>query len=140
MLGWFLTGINPNQIQSVPVCADYCDSWFEACKDDLTCYDDWEVAYYNAAGMPNGCPVDSPCQKFSAIFADGKELCNRLWGSSYMYSTDSDNCIVMTFDNRMPNPNFRLTFPSSGSSSMDSNMMQISTTLIYLLLTVAAIN
>ena len=140
MLGWFRTGINPNQIQSVPVCADYCDSWFEACKDDLTCYDDWEVAYYNASGMPNHCPVDSSCKKFSATFADGKELCNRMWGSSYVYSTDSDNCTVMAFDNRMPNPNFRLTFPRSRSLSMDSNMIQISTKLVYLLLIVAAIN
>ena len=49
MLGYFRA--DPN-IQSVPVCADYCDRWFEACKDDFTCYDNWEEAYNEASGMP----------------------------------------------------------------------------------------
>ena len=28
-------------IQNVPVCADYCNSWFEACKNDSTCVEHW---------------------------------------------------------------------------------------------------
>ena len=142
MLGYFLA--DPN-VQSVPVCAGYCDSWFEACKDDLTCFDNWEEAYTNASGMPNHCPEDSLsfCRKFSEVFADGKELCNRMWGTSYSYSTDMDNCTVMAFDNNMTNPNYRLMFPRSGSLSTmvlgHSNVMQVSAMLVYLLLTVAVI-
>ena len=141
MLGRFLIMTDTN-VQRVPVCADYCDSWFEACKDDFTCYDNWEEAYNNASGMPNSCPEDSQCLKFSEVFADGRGLCNRMWGTSYSYSTDMDNCTVMAFDNTMPNPNYRLTFPRSGSLStmvLGSNVMQVSAMLMYLLLTVAAI-
>jgi len=32
---------SPNIPIGVPVCSDYCDAWFEACKDDLTCADEW---------------------------------------------------------------------------------------------------
>jgi len=28
---------------SVPLCADYCDAWFEACKEELTCGINWKV-------------------------------------------------------------------------------------------------
>ena len=139
MLGYFLTGTN---VQSVPVCVDYCDSWFDACKDDHTCFDNWEDAYDNASGMPNHCPEDSQCRKFSEVFADGKELCNRMWGTSYSYSTDMDNCTVMAFNNTMSNPNYRLTFPRSGGLStvvLGSNVTQVSAMLVYLLLVVATI-
>ena len=129
----------------MPVCADYCSRWFEACKDDLTCYRNWLDVINNASGMPNYCPVDSSCQKFSAIFADSKDLCNRMWGTSYNYSTNTnvvdDSCTVMTFDNRMPNPNYRLTFPSSESLSTvvlgDSNLSKVGVSAIR---TVAAIS
>ena len=131
MLGHFLSGPN---IQTMPVCAHYCDSWFEACKDDFTCFDNLEEAYLNADGMPNNCSMDSECRKFSDIFVNSRGLCNRLWGPAYVYSADVDNCIVMVFDSSMPNPNFKLTFPSSGSLSLTSNVIQVSAKLLCLLL------
>ena len=35
MLAYFQAGMT-GYIQNVPVCADYCDAWFEACKAKMT--------------------------------------------------------------------------------------------------------
>ncbi|KAJ6659556.1 hypothetical protein lerEdw1_018791 [Lerista edwardsae] len=35
---------HPNRkaaIKSVPVCKSFCDDWYEACKNDLTCVRNW---------------------------------------------------------------------------------------------------
>lgn len=129
-------------IQGVPVCSNYCDSWFEACKNDSTCFDNFEEAYINASGMPNNCR-SSQCRTFREIFVNSKGLCDRLWGPVYKYSTDLNNCTVMEFDSGMPNPNTKLTFPSSGSLStlvLGSDVIQVSAKLLYLLLTVVAVS
>ena len=53
-----------------------------------------------------------------------------IWGNSIFYSTNSDNCTVMAFDNNMANPNFKLTFPQSGSMSV----VKLGSTMIPLLM------
>ena len=40
MLGYFQIE-DTGYIKDVPVCAEYCDAWFQACKDDLTCVENW---------------------------------------------------------------------------------------------------
>ena len=131
-----------------PECASVCrllwqlvwgmQGWFHLL------YEDWEVAIGAANGMPNSCPEGSQCRTFGELFGNGQGLCNRLWGPSWNYSTDTDNCTVMAFDNSMANPNYRLTFPRSGSLStviLGSTVMQVlAILLMYLVLTVAAIN
>ena len=30
-----------NATGAIPLCASYCDEWFDACADDYTCWTDW---------------------------------------------------------------------------------------------------
>ena len=110
MLGHFEIE-NTGYIAHVPVCASYCDSWFEACKTDLTCVENWLEDFDFAENGNNSCPADSECMTFEEMYGNAEGLCNRMWGNAFFYSRDADNCTVMTFNNSMPNPNFELTFP-----------------------------
>lgn len=111
MLGYFqiaTTGF----IRGVPVCADYCDAWFEACKNDTTCVEDWLADFHFEEDRTNRCPVNSTCITFQQMYGDGRGLCNRMWGEAFVYETNQSNCTVMRFNSTQPNPNNLLTFPS----------------------------
>ncbi|KAK3596055.1 hypothetical protein CHS0354_032584 [Potamilus streckersoni] len=90
---------------NVPICASYCDAWFDACKNDLTCALNWLTDYdrYPDHGL-NKCAVNRPCITFAEMFHNGTGLCNQMWGDAFRYETSS-NCMVMDFDQNGPNPN-----------------------------------
>ena len=50
----------------VPICSKYCDDWFEACKDDMTCAQDW-LNGFNFTSNVYSCPTSSSCRKFSEV-------------------------------------------------------------------------
>lgn len=125
MLGHFQINMT-GYIQHVPVCASYCDDWFEACQDDLTCVENWLEDFDFAINGDNSCPANSTCVTFREMYGNAEGLCNRMWGNAFYYSNDVDNCTVMAFDNTMGNPNYRLTFPSSGNAG---SMMKMSSAL-----------
>jgi hypothetical protein len=130
MLGYFQIGMS-GYIQNVPVCASYCDDWFEACKNDLTCVEDWLADFDYALDGNNSCPVNSTCVTFEEMYGNAEGLCNRMWGQAFFYSTNTDNCTVMAFDNTMPNPNYRLSFPSTSGSGSQSTVKIASTVVVY---------
>ena len=134
MLRYFQTEADGN-VHNVPICMDYCDAWFDACKDDLTCFENW-LEEYDSATTLTICSAPYTCRTFREVYRNGKGLCDTIWGTLYAYSTDVDNCTVMAFDSSMPNPNFKLTFPrSSGLSKLmlGSILMHTSALLFFLL-------
>lgn len=114
MLGYFQIGIT-GYIQHVPVCASYCERWFTACRNDLTCVNDWLADFDFAEDGVNNCPNNSQCLTFEDRYGDARGLCNRMWGNAFFYSEDEENCTVMAFDGTMANPNLQLSFPTDGS-------------------------
>ena len=110
MLAYFQVGMT-GYIQNVPVCADYCDAWFEACKDDLTCVENWLRDFTKDANGTNICPINSSCITFEEMYGSGEGLCNKMWGKAFYYSSNTDNCTMMMFNDSMVNPNTRLSFP-----------------------------
>jgi folate receptor len=130
MLGYFQIGMS-GYIQNVPVCASYCDAWFEACRNDFTCVEDWLADFDYALDGNNSCPVNSSCVTFERMYGNAEGLCNRMWGVAFFYSTDTDNCTVMAFNNTMRNPNYRLSFPSTSGSGSQSTVKTASTVVVY---------
>ncbi len=102
-----------------------CNAWFDACRDDLTCVEDWLADFDYAVNGNNTCPVNSTCVTFEEMYRDGQGLCNRMWGNAFVYSEDSSNCTVMTFDGTGPNPNFLLSFPTAGSQAFSSSIVLV---------------
>ncbi|PFX29839.1 riboflavin-binding protein-like isoform X2 [Stylophora pistillata] len=94
-------------VKGVPICADYCDKWFDACKNDMTCAEDW-LEDFNFTSSQYSCRSNSQCRKFSELYKDGKGLCNKMWGQSFTYEK-SDNCMVMWFAGKNPNEKVKLS-------------------------------
>lgn len=77
----------------VPICSDWADRWFDACKDDFTCVDDfygsdWD---YNEEGF-NICKPTATCTKYKDRFQTPKRMLESIWGVSFTYSTDKTKC------------------------------------------------
>lgn len=53
----------------VPICANYCDEWFDACKSDFTCVQDW-FGGFNITNSIYSCPTNSSCRTFQEVRND----------------------------------------------------------------------
>ena len=129
MLWYFRIPSSPGYISNVPVCASYCNRWFEACRDDFTCVEDWLADFDYAVDGANSCPANASCVTFEETYGNGEGLCNRMWGSAFVYSTDEDNCTVMAFDNTDGNPNYELSFASDDDDG--GNALKFSVLLLF---------
>lgn len=101
----------PSAIKHAPVCASFCDGWFDACKNDLTCAKNWIIDFNMSAYGANTCK--NPCKTFSQYFRGGKELCESMWGTSFVYK--GTDCLQLNFT--LPNPNDDLVKKLFGGSN-----------------------
>ncbi|XP_001639078.3 riboflavin-binding protein isoform X2 [Nematostella vectensis] len=84
-----------------PLCSNFCDDWFDACKDDLTCAEDWLTGFNYTSSGENTCKT--PCKKFSEYYKNGTGLCTKQWGDSFKYSQKSGECLNLNFNGANPN-------------------------------------
>ncbi|XP_048838205.1 folate receptor [Brienomyrus brachyistius] len=94
------------RILDVPLCREDCETWWEDCKGDFTCKENWHVGWNWTTGR-NRCPSGSTCQLFSTVFPTAQDLCEKIWSNSYKYSTytkGSGRCMQMWFSEGT-NPN-----------------------------------
>ncbi|GFO25662.1 folate receptor alpha [Plakobranchus ocellatus] len=100
--------IRKERFKNVPLCEKVCDNWYEACKDDLTCTDEWAKNFNWSTGI-NTCPHGSACRKFSEVFQNkASTFCEKVFGSFKVVPEDPNgggNCFHLWFDPRHPNPN-----------------------------------
>lgn len=83
-------------IKGVPICADYCDAWFAACRRDKTCVVDW-LSDFEYDQSEYKCPNGSACRTFEDVYTNGEGLCTTMWGSAFKYETDASKCMLMNF-------------------------------------------
>ena len=86
-------GVYPGSFVGVPICSSFCDTWFDACKDEVTCAKNWITDFTVFQGN-NKCNT-SRCMKFSEIYTNGSGLCNAMWGTSFKYtiSKKANDCM-----------------------------------------------
>ncbi|KAL2310292.1 hypothetical protein Nmel_001938, partial [Mimus melanotis] len=95
------------RILRVPLCREDCEQWWEDCKDARTCKENWHEGWNWATGT-NRCPWGSLCRAFRQVFPRPRDLCEKIWSSSFSYSPErrgSGRCIQMWFDPARGNPN-----------------------------------
>lgn len=119
-------------VESVPVCAEYCNSWFDACKDDLTCAKDWATGF-NYTGGGYYCKTDSTCQTFEQVYKNGEGLCNAMWGKWFKYETNSKNCMKMWFTGSNPNTDVVRKNVDSGGTLLTSSWALMCVTMLSLI-------
>lgn len=52
----------PSAFNNLPLCSDYCDSWYEACKEEMTCAVNWIFDWVYVDGL-NYC-INETCYSF----------------------------------------------------------------------------
>ena len=87
---------------NAPVCSDYCDSWYDACKHDLSCARNWIFDFNSTADGHNVCKRN--CTTFKELYKDGKDLCETMWDDSFKYTENQDLCLHFQY-NSSHNPN-----------------------------------
>jgi folate receptor len=94
----------------IRVCGSYCDAWFAACKNELTCSSDWlnwvqdPAQGYVCNATAVGAPMQ-PCRTFGETFVNAQGLCGLnptqpggikgLWAQIYTYAADNTNWCVL---------------------------------------------
>ena len=87
----------PSAVHRLPVCARYCDEWFDACRSDLTCGEDW-LRDFDTTTTPSSCKPGRSCKNMTEMYTDGKTMCETLWGTSFMYkkSKEANDCFNLS--------------------------------------------
>ena len=84
------------RFQHVPMCSEDCDAWYEACKGDYTCSDNWgDQKTWNWTKQGNMCKKQ--CKTFQEYYGDAKTFCNRLFNYSWKYTegVKGEDCMTM---------------------------------------------
>lgn len=110
---------------NAPLCSSFCDSWFEACKDDLTCAKNW-LTDFNMATAPSTCKTNSSCAPMGKYYTSGQDMCENIWGKSFTYKksdclnldSKDDELVDRLFLNTTIEPSTvpSTTVPSSGNA------------------------
>ncbi|KAL9969929.1 hypothetical protein ACROYT_G022213 [Oculina patagonica] len=112
-----------------PICASFCDGWFEACKEDLTCAKNWATGFNWTSGI-NTCK--QPCGNFSDYYTSGKDLCESIWGTTFVYK--ETDCLQLNLTDAKSNPNDKLveklfgekgTKPKNGLSALTVDLFLV---------------
>ncbi|XDV33328.1 hypothetical protein PO909_003764 [Leuciscus waleckii] len=93
------------RILDVPLCVEDCNGWFDDCKNDYTCKDNWHKGWDWSTGT-NRCPEGSQCRLWTEIFSSAQDMCEKIWSNSYKFTTlrrDSGRCMQMWFEGTNPN-------------------------------------
>eukprot|EP00112_Aurelia_sp_Birch-Aquarium-sp1_P018121 Seg4283.1 transcript_id=Seg4283.1/GoldUCD/mRNA.D3Y31 product="Riboflavin-binding protein" protein_id=Seg4283.1/GoldUCD/D3Y31 len=91
----------PDAVRSVPICSNYCSKWFDACKDDSTCVENWETGFVKV-GEQYACPNTSKCRTFKKVYKNSAGLCNKMWGVSFYYNDANTSCYTMDSSVKIP--------------------------------------
>ena len=91
----------------MPVKASYCNAWYDACKDDMVCtgpnrrHSETKACMARNAENKN----TAACQKYSDVYTGGKDMCETMWGKSFVYESEETKAYTMTFPEGTVNPN-----------------------------------
>uniref|UniRef100_A0A674JUE1 Folate receptor-like domain-containing protein n=1 Tax=Terrapene triunguis TaxID=2587831 RepID=A0A674JUE1_9SAUR len=91
----------PSLSPSQPVPPSHLSPRYEACKDDLTCARNW-VSDWQWGPQGNNCSQD--CVPYSQMYRDGRELCENIWGDSFVAAREPCPCLSLTGSDADPLP------------------------------------
>ncbi|CAM1313449.1 FOLR1 (predicted) [Pycnogonum litorale] len=125
----------------VPLCMSDCVSWWNACRDDYTCTNNW-ARNFKWKNMVNVCPYNAVCQKFSKIYSNAADFCETVWDGSWKVVSDDKTCMRIWFNSTLGNPNDRvaelrvdeLLGPASSSTYFGVHISVMFTTMLISIL------
>ncbi|XP_069783442.1 riboflavin-binding protein-like [Narcine bancroftii] len=88
--GWADPSV-PDRLLNVPLCRSFCNQWYKACKNDLTCTRSWNIGLKSNTSQTN---CTSECIPYSKMYKNGKDLCESADGDSFKVRS----CICLNMD------------------------------------------
>ena len=83
------------RMAGVPLCSSDCDRWYNDCKEEYTCNDNWSKNWnWTNKGTPQMCTKQ--CKRFKEYFKSAKEFCQDLFDGSFKYHDTDANCMNLT--------------------------------------------
>ncbi|CAK9297508.1 unnamed protein product [Gordionus sp. m RMFG-2023] len=99
----------------VPLCAEDCENWWEDCKEEYTCSDNWYQGFNwingtNYCSSANG--LVNNCQRIADIFKNSQGFCENIWNYSFKYipHLSKKPCFKLNFDGKAGNPNEKVAY------------------------------
>jgi hypothetical protein len=89
------------QIHGMPIKASECDRFYEDCKNDKICLTPPSKSMWST----QDCDHSTHCVTFGDTYADGKEMCESVWGTAFVYEENETNAYTWTFADGEANPN-----------------------------------
>ncbi|XP_017345945.1 folate receptor isoform X2 [Ictalurus punctatus] len=123
------------RILDVPLCLEDCNSWYNDCKNDVTCKENWHKGWNWTSGT-NHCPAGAQCQKWTEVFPTAQSMCEKIWSNSYKYTTytkDSGRCMHMWFTGQNPNTKVAEFYLNQGSRTETAKITSLTLSLAVLL-------
>ncbi|KAF4085701.1 hypothetical protein AMELA_G00098030 [Ameiurus melas] len=123
------------RILDVPLCLEDCNSWYNDCKYDVTCKENWHKGWNWTSGT-NRCPAGAQCQKWTDVFPTAQSMCEKIWSNSYKHTTytkDSGRCMQMWFTGQNPNTKVAEFYLNQGSRTETAMITSLTLSLAVLL-------
>ena len=112
------------RFRNVPLCGSDCDEWFNDCREDFTCNNNWAKNWnWKNKGTSEMCPQNLTCKTFEEYFGNSKTFCEKLFDNSYKYEKDEKICMNLTpkgKHNEQVAENYAISLVSDASSTKGS--------------------
>lgn len=94
--------IRNERFLNAPLCESQCNSWWEDCKNDFTCWAIWAKGFNYTTGI-NTCPTGTTCRPFQEVWTNATTFCSEVWNYSWKVVPDSEPCLSINFTGKNPN-------------------------------------
>ncbi|XP_023932569.1 folate receptor beta [Lingula anatina] len=94
-----------DRFTDVPLCASECNSWWEACKGEYTCHENWYTDFDRDENGLNICKEGAECRTYEDVYGTAFHFCEIIWDHSFKVVPDEVPCMKFTFDPSGPDPN-----------------------------------
>ncbi|CAH1784109.1 unnamed protein product [Owenia fusiformis] len=81
----------------VPICPEVCEKWWQACKQEYTCTDNWYLGFNMSTGR-NHCHNIDDCKPYTEIFKTAKNFCESIWDFSFKVVDEGEPCMNFVYD------------------------------------------
>jgi len=88
----------------VPLCAADCDNWFDDCKNDMTCAENW-IKDLVTKNNKKECADKGNCKTFKEMYTNSSNFCEKVWDHAWQYTANTKACMRIWFDPSQGNPN-----------------------------------
>lgn len=96
--------VRKERLYQVPLCRSDCETWFDACREEYTCTDNW-IRNFKWSKDGNSCLPGTECKTYEDIFKTAENFCQKIWDDAFQVKNDDEPCMRLWFDGNLGNPN-----------------------------------